>query len=137
LVSHFLAKLSRTGRPACTISEDALALLRAYEWPGNVRELENIIERAVILCGGGVVLPEHLPTELRPRKQEAPATTDIAGLSFRAAKGVFERDYVEALLRRHEGSVAAAAKAAGMSRAHFYELLKKHHIGVPGRGRGG
>jgi len=138
LVDHLLRKLSRTGRPACTVSGDALALLRAYEWPGNVRELENTIERAVILCGGGMVLPEHLPSELRPRKEDtaAAAAADMAGLNFRSAKAIFERDYVEALLRRHGGSVAAAAKAADMSRAHFYELLKRHQIGVPRRARG-
>ena len=30
-------------------SEDALALLEAYDWPGNVRELENTIQRACAL----------------------------------------------------------------------------------------
>ncbi len=128
LVQHFLQRLAKSGRPACTASEEVLALLRDYEWPGNVRELENVIERAVILSGGGVLRLEHLPSELRPRKQEPPALPDSASLTFRAAKAVFEKHYIEAVLTRHEGSVADAAKAAGMSRAHFYELLKKHHL---------
>jgi len=128
LVSHFLHKLGRSGRPNCTISDEALKWLCAYEWPGNVRELENVIERAVILCGGGEVQAGHLPGELRPARQEAPLAGDTSGLPYRAAKAIFEEQYIRALLARHEGSVAAAASAAGMSRAHFYELLKKHTI---------
>ncbi|HUT31985.1 MAG TPA: sigma-54 dependent transcriptional regulator [Planctomycetota bacterium] len=128
LAQHFLAKLARSGRPSCTASDEALALLCAHEWPGNVRELENVIERAVILCGGGEVRPEHLPAELRPRKQEAPPAADASGLPYRAAKAIFEEQYIKALLARHAGSVATAARAAGMSRAHFYELLRKHSI---------
>ncbi|HVY70054.1 MAG TPA: sigma-54 dependent transcriptional regulator [Verrucomicrobiae bacterium] len=41
--------------PACA------AELKRHSWPGNVRELQNVIERAVILCGDGESLaPEHL-----------------------------------------------------------------------------
>jgi len=36
----------RAGRPACELSDDALARMMAYAWPGNVRELENVLERA-------------------------------------------------------------------------------------------
>ncbi len=128
LVSHFLHKLGRSGRPNCTISEDAVRLLCAYEWPGNVRELEHVLERAVILCGGGEVQAVHLPAELRPAKQGAAPAGDTSSLPYRAAKAVFEEQYICSLLARYEGSVAAAATAAGMSRAHFYELLKKHSI---------
>ena len=36
-------------------SENALHALQRYSFPGNVRELENIIERALALCMGGVI----------------------------------------------------------------------------------
>ncbi len=32
-----------------TFSEEAIALLQAYEWRGNIRELRNIVERLIIL----------------------------------------------------------------------------------------
>ena len=128
LVGHFLQKLRRTGNPSTSVSSEALELLCAYAWPGNVRELENVIERAMILSSGGKVHPEHLPLELRPADEQAPAAVDTAELSFREAKGEFEKHYLETLLAKHEGSVAAAAQAAGMSRAHFYELIKKYSI---------
>ena len=38
--------------------------LLAYHWPGNVRELRNILERAAILCDGGLITDEHLALPL-------------------------------------------------------------------------
>jgi transcriptional regulator of acetoin/glycerol metabolism len=29
-------------------------------WPGNVRELRNAVERAAILCEGGLIASQHL-----------------------------------------------------------------------------
>jgi DNA-binding NtrC family response regulator len=53
--------------PEPVISPRAMALLRGYSWPGNIRELRNVIERAVVLCTGFEIGPEHLPAEkMRP-----------------------------------------------------------------------
>jgi DNA-binding NtrC family response regulator len=53
--------------PEPVISPRAMALLRGYSWPGNIRELRNVIERAVVLCTGFEIGPEHLPMEkIRP-----------------------------------------------------------------------
>jgi two-component system, NtrC family, response regulator AtoC len=43
----------------------ALEILKRYEWPGNVRELKHVIECAVALCRGLLILPEHLPAVIR------------------------------------------------------------------------
>ena len=43
------------------IAAEALDRLMSYGWPGNVRELENVIQHAMVMAGGGVILPEHLP----------------------------------------------------------------------------
>jgi two-component system response regulator AtoC len=61
LVEHFLGKhrYSAKSDPA-RISQAALDVLADYSWPGNVRELENVIERAVIFAGGGVIGEEHI-----------------------------------------------------------------------------
>jgi two-component system, NtrC family, response regulator AtoC len=45
------------------ISPEVLDVLLTYSWPGNIRELRNMIERAVLLCGRGAILPSHLPLE--------------------------------------------------------------------------
>jgi len=54
-------RAGRRSEPA--LSAEALERLRVYSWPGNIRELRNTIERAVLLCGDGPILSEHLPTE--------------------------------------------------------------------------
>ena len=54
-------------KPEPVISPRAMTLLRSYGWPGNIRELRNVIERAVVLCTGFEIGPEHLPIEkIRP-----------------------------------------------------------------------
>ena len=71
LVSHFLEKYRRfSDPPSLEISPSTRALLENYAWPGNVRELENAIERASYLIKGGVLLPEHLPEEIRRTKDD-------------------------------------------------------------------
>ena len=128
LVEHFCEKLREAGSAVGTVSAEAIALLDAYQWPGNVRELENVLERAVILSGGQEIQPEHLPLELRPSEQQGAAPSDTSELTFREAKNEFEKHYLETLLAKHHGTVAEAAKDADMSRAHFYELIKKYGI---------
>ncbi|WP_415714862.1 sigma-54-dependent transcriptional regulator [Maridesulfovibrio sp.] len=43
-------------------------------------------------------------------------------------KGMAERKYLEELLLRHQGDTASILKISGLSRSHFYALLKKHGI---------
>jgi DNA-binding NtrC family response regulator len=60
-VTDACRRLKRADEPQLTA--EAVQRLRAYAWPGNARELRNTIERAVLLCGGGPIRSEHLPTE--------------------------------------------------------------------------
>jgi len=63
LLEHFVQELGPVvlGRPAAGISREARERFLAHAWPGNVRELRNAVERALILCEGGLINPEHLP----------------------------------------------------------------------------
>jgi DNA-binding NtrC family response regulator len=49
--------------PATELSGEAVKWLQAYAWPGNVRELQNLMERAVLLCGGKSIRPGHFLLE--------------------------------------------------------------------------
>ncbi|HQG27317.1 MAG TPA: sigma 54-interacting transcriptional regulator, partial [Candidatus Ozemobacteraceae bacterium] len=66
LASYFCTQLAaqRKGVPK-SISDEALSILTAYSWPGNVRELRNAIEQSYTLGRDQVILPEHLPIEVR------------------------------------------------------------------------
>jgi DNA-binding NtrC family response regulator len=129
LARHFLQKYRHDDRPAAELSQEAEQMLLGYSWPGNVRELENVIERATILCMGGLVGAEVLPPEIRAASGPDGRPASVYDMPFKQAKAEFEREYVRRRLRRAEGNVAKAAVDAGMSRAYFYEMLKKREVG--------
>ena len=81
MVGAFLEEIgSAVGRPAAGLARDASEALLSYPWPGNVRELRNALERATILCDGGLITVEHLPMGVgRP--------TDGAGRSLVGGAG--------------------------------------------------
>jgi two-component system response regulator FlrC len=59
LVIQSLKRHIKGGLPF-SVSPEAQTMLTSYPWPGNVRELENVVQRAVVLCGGRVVTPAHV-----------------------------------------------------------------------------
>ena len=68
--NHFLKVYAdETGKRVRGFSDEAMFELRSHAWPGNIREVENAIERAVILCNGEIIRPEHLM--LRPQARSA------------------------------------------------------------------
>ncbi len=67
LIHYFIEKFANNKK--IQVSPDADRVLKMYRWPGNVRELENVIERAVILSGNGIITPQHLPEEIRSSEE--------------------------------------------------------------------
>jgi Nif-specific regulatory protein len=108
LAEYFLRKF--TAGHHCKIghiASGALELLCQYSWPGNVRELENVIERAVVVCDGGVIQEHHLPQSVQAAERPA------ARLTLGEAVDRLERQMIEETLREHAGSIAAAARILG------------------------
>ena len=74
LARAILERQAKPGLPPVRISERVLKALTAYDFPGNVRELENVLERAVALCGSAQIEPEDLqlvPVVLEPNGAHA------------------------------------------------------------------
>jgi two-component system response regulator PilR (NtrC family) len=64
LTTYILKRLAeQAGTPTPTMQPAALKALAEYDFPGNVRELENVLERAIALCEGGVIEPPDLMLE--------------------------------------------------------------------------
>jgi len=79
LLTHFLGLFaSKFRKPVLGFSEEALAQLSAYDYPGNVRELKNMVEYAVMVCPGELVLPEHLPPHVRFPAPSVPSAPSVS-----------------------------------------------------------
>lgn len=127
LLDHFLKELGeQVGRPAAGVSREARDKLLAYAWPGNVRELRNAVERAVILCEGGLIASEHLPMALGRASSAAPPPAEIpaGGIDLEA----LERSYVEQALRQAAGNKSKAARLLRLTRAQLYSRLEKYGL---------
>jgi two-component system, NtrC family, response regulator len=109
-------------RPRLELSTRAETALLAYSWPGNVRELENKLSRASITCSNDRIEPDDL--------QLSSGSSATFSESYREARDAFEKEYVSALLKKYEGNISEASKAAGLSRPTLYSLIRKFGIAV-------
>jgi two-component system response regulator PilR (NtrC family) len=130
LAEHFLRRYAtEQHRPGLTISPEALRILQDYDYPGNVRELENLIERAVTLCGSERIEPDVLP-ELRtapPLGSREASGLDIPdeGIDLDRVLSDYEREIIMRALERTGGVRKHAAQLLGISfRSMRYRLAK-------------
>lgn len=128
LARHFLTALCPpAGAARKSFTPAALRKLACYDWPGNVRELYNVVQRAFVFADGPQILPCHISIPV----PEAPAPSESAG-RFREARArtieAFERQYVEEMIRKHNGNVTKAANEAGKERRAFGRMIKKYGI---------
>ena len=131
LAKHFLSEISTAGPAARGFTEEALASLQHYDWPGNVRELRNVIERAAVLAGGGVIELKHLALEPRPGglavlEDKDPSDLGSAGdLDLNKAVDALESRYVAEALRRTGGNKTRAAELLNISVRSLWHKLGK------------
>ena len=131
LFEKLLAKaLQRLGRRFMPLTPDNARALEAYPWPGNVRELENVVERAAILSGDGILRLDVVLPELEAREALAPpsratiapqggATASVMApppCGFYTAEELraLERDNLLAVLEKAAGKVAGPSGAADL-----------------------
>jgi len=129
LARGFLAEIGAAiGRPSAGLSEESEESLVSHPWPGNVRELRNAIERAVILCEGGLVTSEHLPLGLEPRSA---TSADVVGEALPPG-GVdleaLEKDLVRRALVAAKGNKSKAARLLHLTRGQLYNRLEKYAL---------
>jgi transcriptional regulator with PAS, ATPase and Fis domain len=117
------------GQTAALRSRAFQAELRAHAWPGNVRELRNYIERSLALHAPPSIADE--PTAPSSRGMTI-ARLASPTLPLKVAREgwtrALERHYLEGMMQRNGGNLAAAARAAEVDRMHFYRLLCRHGL---------
>lgn len=134
LSQAFLHDIGRGfGRPPAGISREARQLLMNYHWPGNVRQLRNTLERAAIVCEGGLITGAHLSLPARAvpaARLDAPPT----GVAERAPDSVpgdlksMERSAIQQALTTAKHNKSKAARLLGLSRTQLYVRLRKYGL---------
>jgi DNA-binding NtrC family response regulator len=154
LVNYFLKKFGQVqGRAPKSIAGPAVQMLERFHWPGNVRELENVIQRAVVMAKGDVILSDDLPLLISSAgpAAERPAatspaivsteekTTDLASITrtlFQWAREnpklkilpAVERELIIQALLDTKGNQVRAAKLLGITRATLRKRVEKFEI---------
>ena len=132
LVEYFINKYCNEMKtPVKNVSKEALDILMGYHWKGNVRELGNTIERAVILCDGEVITPDHfiLSKEVVSGPGTAFSSTDgtlesVAKEALRTA----ETKRISSALHETRGNKSKAAEILQVSYKTLLTKIKEYGI---------
>lgn len=123
LARHFAHKACiALGRLPVEWSSAALDRLSSHAFPGNVRELKCLVERAVLLCDDGVILPTHLSL--------APVTaTGADDATLRQRLERVERVFLIDCLHKNRGNRTRTARELGVARRTL--LYRLAHLKIP------
>jgi DNA-binding NtrC family response regulator len=123
LAQHLLRSIARnSGGQEILIASPAMVALQRYSWPGNIRELRNVLERAVLVGGHGVIRSEHLHFQAAPSLEVYRPGTAIGTLKQ------MECAYINHVLHDEGGSIERAARRLGIPRSSLYNKMKRFEI---------
>jgi DNA-binding NtrC family response regulator len=152
LVDYFVGRFTgEYGSPVRYVSDQTIRKLQAYNWPGNVRQLENCLRRAVLVCKGDVLLPEHAVFEAEQQPAIAAAAGDevvpdlgqrvdalvrdiFQGIGHGAHASVIdmvERSLIARALDQCAHNQVRAAKLLGISRNTLRHRIRKYNLEPP------
>lgn len=134
LTFHFLNKhrFNHSPTPA-RISEEALERLLQHHYPGNIRELENLVERAVVMAQGELIMAHHIVFSHSPAAGSSAGPMDVEqmvrrGQSLSEVVTSVERRVLQFALRECGGNVAQTARMIGLERDEVVKKLRLHGL---------
>lgn len=129
LAEHFLQKYCAiNGVGLKTLSSAAMTRLMDCDWPGNVRELENVIERAVVLCGEASIQDSDLPN---PERLELQDFFSSAKSSYPTLEEL-EKKYIQFVLEETAGRKEKASQVLGINRRTLYRKEREYRLPTDG-----
>jgi two-component system nitrogen regulation response regulator NtrX len=133
LVKEFASEISLDiNMEPKVFSDEALNVLTRYHWPGNVRELRNLVERLMIMTPGKEIKASDLPSPFQQEFNMGEVyASGLSAASFKEAKGIFEKAYLEKKLREFNWNVSQTAEAIGIERSNLHKKIKAYGLGDP------
>jgi DNA-binding NtrC family response regulator len=131
LAEYFLEQYSeRNGFGMVGFSDEAILTLQSYFYPGNVRELENMIERAVLMARGRVIMSEHFPTKASTHGNGDARVfeIDLLALPFHKSIAELEKRLIRKVLKETAGNKSEAANRLQINRRLLYNKMEEHKI---------
>jgi two-component system response regulator AtoC len=132
LVRHFVAMYAaRYGRSIRGVARPVLEVLHRHPWPGNVRELKNVLERAVLLAHGPVLLTEHLPLDqIRPPDADGAAAdgSPLPGYTPDLPLADVERLHIREVLKLVSGHLGRASEVLGVHRNTLTRKIREYGL---------
>jgi DNA-binding NtrC family response regulator len=114
-------------------SPEALEKLDGYDWPGNVRQLKNVVQRALLFRGEGLVVPPGAvtfeDTRARPADGGDDDTLYVRGLTLED----IEREAIRLSLRRNRGKRAAVVKELQIAKSTVMKRIGQWGLQDEGR----
>ena len=130
LAKYFVEQLSSSnGFAYREFTTEALSFLQGMNWPGNIRQLRNLIERVLILGNpADKISSDELvftgPNEKDNNDKINLISSELAGMSLREAREIFERDYLMLQINRFGGNISKTASFVEMERSALHRKLK-------------
>ena len=103
-------------------SKGALRQIKEYSWYGNVRELKHLIERAVLLSGGGLLDENMLGIDKNIGNNDETEINDDITL------GEAELHLIKTALERTNRNVSKAARELGITRMALRYRIRKYNL---------
>jgi two-component system, NtrC family, response regulator AtoC len=130
LIRHFVARnAAHYGRDIRAIARSVFDRLREHSWPGNIRELRNVLERAVLVAHGSVLLPEHLPLDqLAPHPADDAPGSPLQGYSPGLSLADVERLHIREVLREVAGHLGRASEVLGVHRNTLTRKVREYGL---------
>ncbi|MGA9863763.1 MAG: sigma-54 dependent transcriptional regulator, partial [Terriglobales bacterium] len=127
LVKSLLADMNlKHDRKVADVSEAVLNMFQTYSWPGNVRELRNTLERAVIVCDGGLVETKHLPPGFGQSVRQVANDPEAVHLGVGTTVGEAEKLLILKTLQSTNNNKTRAAEMLGISLKTLHNKLKEY-----------
>ena len=131
LVQYFLNR-SEPGRVVHGVDDDVLVAFKHHHWPGNIRELEHVLERAIVLGSGPILILQDLPSEFQDNYLETgmigtdqPLSGANLSRSARNRKMTMLREQIVQVLSRAGGNKSEAARALAMPRSTLISHMRR------------